>query len=152
MNLHADFSRGLSFLADVYVEPPAVCVPVAVHEELHQCENCIRVFSTRQELSAQNFICHVLKSVLRNKIVKTSCLCCMKQFHTRSKPHHHIAYLNKKSRRYYFEHVCDCDPEEVSILEDIETVNVRKLVKSGRSKTYHPLKPIRIPGPLHVVL
>ena len=136
----------------MYVESPAECAPIVVHEEQHQCEICIRVFATKQELSAHNFVSHGLKSVLRNKIVKTSCLCCMKQFHTRSKLHHHIAYLNKKCRRYYFEHVCDCDPEEVSILEDIETVNVRKLVKSGRSKIYHPLKPIRIPGPLHVII
>ena len=41
VNRHADFSRGLSFLADVYVEPPVVCAPIVVHEELHHCENCI---------------------------------------------------------------------------------------------------------------
>ena len=76
----------------------------------------------------------------------------MKECHTRYKLVHHVAYLNKTCREYYSEHVSDCDPEEVSILEDIQTVNVRKLVKSGRHWNHHPLKPIRIPGPLHVIM
>ena len=141
----------MSFLADVYVEPPAECAPIVVHEEQHQCEICSRVFATKQELSAHSFVSHGLKSVLRNTIVTTSCWSCMREFHTRSKLHHHIAYLNIKCRRCYLEHVGDCDPEEVSLLEELEAVNVRKLVKSGHSKIYHSLKPIRISGPLHVI-
>ena len=151
VNHEADFLCGLSFLADVYVEPTVECVAHCCSEEQHQCEIRRRVFATKQVLSAQNLVKHGNKAVLRNTIVKTFCLCCMKQFHTRSKLHHHIAYLNQKCRRYYLEQVVDCDPEEVSLFEEQETVLVRKLVKSSRSKIYHPLKPVRIPGPLHVI-
>ena len=30
-------------------------------------------------------------------------------------------------------------------------MNVRKLIKAGRSKMHHPLKPVGIPGPFHAI-
>ena len=59
--------------------------------------------------------------------------------------------FTEKCKKYCLDRVPDCDLEEAAALEESEQVNVRNLIEAGRSKIYHPLKPARMPGPIHVI-
>ena len=150
----ADFSRVIERVlfeypdhTDVYNLPP---VPKAkpVLPKPFQCGICSDVFTSHQEAAAHRFKKHGVKSPLRSKIQDTHCYYCLKEFHTRTKVHNHVAYRSKFCMSYY-EHAIDfCDPEIISKLESDETARVKTIVAKGHSKLYSPFPCGRVVGPV----
>ena len=71
----------------------------------------------------------------------------MKEFHTHTKVHNHIAYRSKYCQAYY-EHAIDTfDPAIIDELEVEETARVKSIVARGHSKLYSPYPCFRVIGP-----
>jgi len=112
------------------------------------CGICSDVFTSHQEAAAHRFKKHGVKSPLRSKIQDTYCYYCMKQFHTRTKVHNHIAYRSKLCASYYNHAIEDLDQNLINALEKEESARVKSIVALGHSKLYHPLPCVRIIGPV----
>lgn len=113
------------------------------------CSLCPETFDTAQECSAHMFKKHGRKSSLRELIAGTICAACLKNFHTRTKLHNHIAYRAAKCKVYY---ACmlPIDPDLYIVLEADAAKDTKALRASGRSILYHPLETTRVCGPLFV--
>ena len=73
----------------------------------------------------------------------------MKNFHTRTKLHQHIAYRSAKCKAYHA-NMLPIDPELYTLLEAGAARDTKALRASGRSILYHPLETARVCGPLFV--
>lgn len=78
-------------IADVVELPPGSFV----------CAECDGSFQTIQELSAHCFCKHQVKAPLREEISDIVCCGCLKDLHTRTKVHHHVAYRSPRCRSLY---------------------------------------------------
>ena len=113
------------------------------------CTICPETFDTAQECSAHMFLKHGQKSSLREVIAGTICSSCMKNFHTRTKLHQHIAYRSAKCKVYHA-NMLPIDPDLYTQLEAGAARDTKALRASGRSILYHPLETTRVCGPLFV--
>ena len=132
------------FDVTVAIKPPKLCNV--------QCAICGARFPSLNELGPHMFRRHQIKSLLRNKIITTHCLHCLKEFSTRTRIHDHIAYRSKVCQRYYLSCVSDCDPDLVASLESTEAARVKELRASGRKVLFHPVRAFILPGPRPVPL
>ena len=122
-------------------------VPSLKQPGAFQCTQCSETFDTHQECTAHMFGKHRIKSSVRLAISDTICSCCLLDFHTRTKIHHHIAYKSAKCRLFYST-LPPLDPELYAKLEAEESKAVKVLKAAGRSILYHPIHTVRVPGPL----
>ena len=122
-------------------------VPTLKQPGAFQCTQCSETFDTHQECTAHMFGKHRIKSSVRLVISGTICCCCLMDFRTRTKLHHHIAYKSSKCRLFYST-LPPLDPELYAKLEAEESKAVKTLKAAGRSILYHPIHTARVPGPL----
>ena len=81
-------------------------------------------------------------------LVTTICQYCLKDVHTRTKVHNHIAYRTKLCKTYYQTYIPDKNEDLINELERDESIRVKQLVKDGFSKLYSPFHVLKLSGPI----
>jgi hypothetical protein len=148
VDLTSEFFKALANAVDASALQVTDKVPI-VKDRTCQCCHCGRYFSSNQELAAHCFAQHAVKSSIRKMISGTTCKCCMINYQTRSRIHHHVAYRSKRCLRFY-QQVAVMEPEdEVESLEVAEALRVKAARNTGSNKLYFSQPSFRMPGPIY---
>ena len=129
-----------------HTDYPAAATPNEPNK--YVCDVCEYEAKSIQSLNWHIFKEHGRKHELRHCIRGVTCECCLQFMHTRARLVTHSTQSSPRCRQFYY---LEAHPVSQDILEQEEQDEVAltlRLYKAGRRRTYAPVPPVRVRGPL----